>query len=157
MLCKGFLICHKEVRLIAKYTYWLTEEGLLLIEGWARDGLTEEQIANNIGISRSTLNEWKKKFSDISDTLKQSKEIADRQVENALHKTALGFYYEEDMVTNQGDVVRVKKYSKPNTTAQIFWLKNRKPADWRDKQEIEQTNTNIEIRVGEWDADDDQT
>lgn len=130
---------------------------MLLIEGWARDGLTEEQIANNIGISRSTLNEWKKKFSDISDTLKQSKEIADRQVENALHKTALGFYYEEDMVTNQGDVVRVKKYSKPNTTAQIFWLKNRKPADWRDKQEIEQTNTNIEIRVGEWDADDDQT
>lgn len=89
--------------------------------------------------------------------LKESKEIADRQVENALHKTALGFYYEEDMVTNQGDVVRVKKYSKPNTTAQIFWLKNRKPADWRDKQEIEQTNTNIEIRVGEWDADDDQT
>lgn len=141
------------MRLIAKYTYWLTEEGLLLIEGWARDGLTEEQIANNIGISRSTLNEWKKKFSDISDTLKQSKEIADRQVENALHKTALGFYYEEDMVTNQGDVVRVKKYSKPNTTAQIFWLKNRKPANWRDKQEIEQTNTNIEIRVGEWDDD----
>lgn len=124
-----------------------------MIEGWARDGLTEEQIANNIGISRSTLNEWKKKFSDISDTLKQSKEIADRQVENALHKTALGFYYEEDMVTNQGDVVRVKKYSKPNTTAQIFWLKNRKPANWRDKQEIEQTNTNIEIRVGEWDDD----
>lgn len=154
---RAFYYVTKEVRLIAKYTYWLTEEGLLLIEGWARDGLTEEQIANNIGISRSTLNEWKKKFSDISDTLKQSKEIADRQVENALHKTALGFYYEEDMVTNQGDVVRVKKYSKPNTTAQIFWLKNRKPADWRDKQEIEQTNTNIEIRVGEWDADDDQT
>lgn len=149
----AFYFVTKEVRLIAKYTYWLTEEGLLLIEGWARDGLTEEQIANNIGISRSTLNEWKKKFSDISDTLKQSKEIADRQVENALHKTALGFYYEEDMVTNQGDVVRVKKYSKPNTTAQIFWLKNRKPADWRDKQEIEQTNTNIEIRVGEWDDD----
>ncbi|HEN0123658.1 TPA: helix-turn-helix domain-containing protein [Streptococcus agalactiae] len=139
---------------MAKYTEWLTDEGLLLISGWAKDGLTEEQIANNIGISRSTLNEWKKKFSVISDTLKQNKEIADRQVENALHKTALGFYYEEDMVTNQGDVVRVKKYSKPNTTAQIFWLKNRKPADWRDKQEIEQTNTNIEIRVGEWDADD---
>ncbi|HEO6598531.1 TPA: helix-turn-helix domain-containing protein [Streptococcus agalactiae] len=138
---------------MAKYTEWLTDEGLLLISGWAKDGLTEEQIANNIGISRSTLNEWKKKFSVISDTLKQNKEIADRQVENALHKTALGFYYEEDMVTNQGDVVRVKKYSKPNTTAQIFWLKNRKPADWRDKQEIEQTNTNIEIRVGEWDDD----
>lgn len=145
------------MRLIAKYTYWLTEEGLLLIEGWARDGLTDKQISKNIGISESTLNDWKKKFPEFSESLKQSKEIADRQVENALHKTALGFYYEEDMVTNQGDVVRVKKYSKPNTTAQIFWLKNRKPANWRDKQEIEQTNTNIEIRVGEWDDDDDQT
>ncbi|WP_249630018.1 helix-turn-helix domain-containing protein [Streptococcus uberis] len=139
---------------MAKYTYWLTEEGLLLIEGWARDGLTDKQISKNIGISESTLNDWKKKFPEFSESLKQSKEIADRQVENALHKTALGFYYEEDMVTNQGDVVRVKKYSKPNTTAQIFWLKNRKPANWRDKQEIEQTNTNIEIRVGEWDADE---
>lgn len=126
---------------------------MLLIEGWARDGLTDKQISKNIGISESTLNDWKKKFPEFSESLKQSKEIADRQVENALHKTALGFYYEEDMVTNQGDVVRVKKYSKPNTTAQIFWLKNRKPADWRDKQEIEQTNTNIEIRVGEWDDD----
>nr|WP_250160392.1 helix-turn-helix domain-containing protein [Streptococcus uberis] len=127
---------------------------MLLIEGWARDGLTDKQISKNIGISESTLNDWKKKFPEFSESLKQSKEIADRQVENALHKTALGFYYEEDMVTNQGDVVRVKKYSKPNTTAQIFWLKNRKPANWRDKQEIEQTNTNIEIRVGEWDADE---
>lgn len=154
---RAFYYVTKEVRLIAKYTYWLTEEGLLLIEGWARDGLTDKQISKNIGISESTLNDWKKKFPEFSESLKQSKEIADRQVENALHKTALGFYYEEDMVTNQGDVVRVKKYSKPNTTAQIFWLKNRKPADWRDKQEIEQTNTNIEIRVGEWDADDDQT
>lgn len=150
---RAFYYVTKEVRLIAKYTYWLTEEGLLLIEGWARDGLTDKQISKNIGISESTLNDWKKKFPEFSESLKQSKEIADRQVENALHKTALGFYYEEDMVTNQGDVVRVKKYSKPNTTAQIFWLKNRKPANWRDKQEIEQTNTNIEIRVGEWDDD----
>ncbi|KKF59474.1 hypothetical protein AF58_01835 [Streptococcus uberis C6344] len=141
------------MRLIAKYTYWLTEEGLLLIEGWARDGLTDKQIASNIGINETTLNRWKKDHLPIMQVLKESKEIADRQVENALHKNATGFYYEEDMVTNQGDVVRVKKYSKPNTTAQIFWLKNRKPADWRDKQEIEQTNTNIEIRVGEWDDD----
>lgn len=153
----AFYYVTKEVRLIAKYTYWLTEEGLLLIEGWARDGLTDKQIASNIGINETTLNRWKKDHLPIMQVLKESKEIADRQVENALHKNALGFYYEEDMVTNQGDVVRVKKYSKPNTTAQIFWLKNRKPANWRDKQEIEQTNTNIEIRVGEWDADDDQT
>ena len=61
----------------------MTEEGLLQLEAWARDGLTDEQIAANIGISRSTLNEWKKKYSDISDTLKRGKEVVDIQVENA--------------------------------------------------------------------------
>jgi len=118
-----------------KYQEWITKEGLLKIEGWARDGLTDEQIAGNIGVSRSTLNEWKNKYPDISDALKKGKEVVDRQVENALLKSALGFHYQEEMVTNQGEVVEVTKFEKPNTTAQIFWLKNRKPGVWRDKQE----------------------
>lgn len=120
-----------------KYHDWITEEGLLLIEGWARDGLTDEQIAHNMGIKRQTLYEWMKRFPDISDALKKGKEVVDRQVENALLKNALGFYYEEETVTNKGDVVTVRKYEKPNTTAQIFWLKNRKPKQWRDKQELQ--------------------
>ena len=66
-----------------KYQEWLTEEGLLKIEGWARDGLTNEQIASNIGINRDTLYTWIKKYPDISDTLKKGKEVIDRQVENA--------------------------------------------------------------------------
>ena len=76
-----------------KYEYWLTPEGLLKLEGWARDGLTDEQIAQNIGISRSTLNAWKERYSDISDTLKKGKEVVDRKVENALLKRALGYTY----------------------------------------------------------------
>lgn len=56
-----------------KYKYWISKEGLLLLEGWARDGLSDVQIASNMNISRSTLNEWKKKYSDISDTLKKAK------------------------------------------------------------------------------------
>ena len=67
-----------------KYEYWLTSEGLTLLEGWARDGLTDKQISANIGISRSTLNAWKVQYPDISDTLKKGKEVVDRQVENAL-------------------------------------------------------------------------
>lgn len=118
-----------------KYQEWLTPEGLIKLEGWARDGLTDEQISHNMGISRSTLNEWKNKYSDISDALKKGKEVVDRQVENALLKSALGFHYKEEMVTNQGEVVEVVKYEKPSTTAQIFWLKNRKPDVWRDKHE----------------------
>lgn len=137
-----------------KYKEWLTEEGLIKIEGWARDGLTDEQMAHNIGISTSTLYDWKKKYPELSESLKRGKEVVDRQVENALLKTALGFEYEEETVTNTGAVVTTKKYSKPNTTAQIFWLKNRKSNEWRDQQHIEQTNRNIEVVVGDWDDDD---
>ncbi|MCI3860083.1 helix-turn-helix domain containing protein [Lactococcus garvieae] len=99
----------------AKYKEWLTDEGLIKIEGWARDGLSEEQIAHNMGISRKTLSEWKNKYSDISDTLKRGKEVVDYEVENALLQSALD----------------------GNVTAQIFWLKNRKPTQWKDKQETE--------------------
>lgn len=75
---------------MSKYEKWITHEGLVRIGGWARDGLTDEQIAHNMGISRSTLNAWKKKFSDISDTIRKEKDVVDREVENALLKRAIG-------------------------------------------------------------------
>lgn len=128
-----------------KVDYWLTDEGLILITGWARDGLTDEQIAKNIGISRSTLNEWKKKYPDISDTLKKNKGIVDFEVENALLKRALGYSYKEitremvfDKVKEQYEMKVTKEVTKevlPDTTAQIFWLKNRQVQKWRDKPE----------------------
>ena len=120
-----------------KYAYWLTSEGLLLLEGWARDGLTDEQIAHNMGISRSTLNQWKEKYSDISDTLKKGKEVVDLQVENALLKRALGYHYDEVTMENGIETKRVTKEVIPDTTAQIFWLKNRRPDKWRDKQDLQ--------------------
>lgn len=122
-----------------KYQEWLEPEGLLKIEGWARDGLTDEQIADNIGISRSTLNSWKDKYSDISDTLKRGKEVVDCQVENALLKRALGYEYTEttrEYIPELDEMKTTKKVTKrvaPDITAQIFWLKNRKPDKWRDK------------------------
>lgn len=121
---------------MAKYEYWITEEGLTLLEGWARDGLTDEQIAANIGVRRETIYDWKKRFPNFSNALKKGKEVIDRQVENALLKSALGYEYEEDGMTKDGAVVPLRKVAHPNTTALIFWLKNRKPLDWRDKQEI---------------------
>lgn len=125
----------------AKYKEWLTKEGLIKIEGWARDGLTDEQIAHNMDISRSTLNDWKKKYSDISDTLKRGKEVVDRQVENALLKRALGYEFDEvtKELTETGLIVtkKVTKQQAPDTTAAIFWLKNRKPNEWRDKRETQ--------------------
>lgn len=126
-----------------KYHDWLTDEGLVRLEGWAKDGLTDEQIAHNIGISRSTLAVWKNTHSDISDALKKGKEVVDREVENALHKGALGYFVEEietfiDVAPDGTKKQRVKKNKKwipGNATSQIFWLKNRKPDEWRDKSE----------------------
>jgi hypothetical protein len=68
-----------------------------------------------MGITAKTLYEWKNKYSEISESLKKTKEVVDRQVENALFKKAC-----------EGD-----------TTAMIFWLKNRRPNDWRDKRETQ--------------------
>lgn len=133
-----FFVC-KEVSLMAKgkYEYWLTPEGLLKIEGWARDGLTDEQIANSMGVNKATLYRWKDKYCDICNALKRGKEVVDRQVENALLKRALGYTYEE--ITYEGGVEtkRVVKEVVPDTTAQIFWLKNRKREAWADRQNIE--------------------
>lgn len=130
---------------MAKYEYWLTREGLIKLEGWARDGLTDEQIASNMGISRSTLNVWKDKFSDISDTLKKGKEIVDREVENALLKRALGYEYVETKTKTEGgfvtEITTTTKQVVPDVTAQIFWLKNRKPETWKDKRDDEERST----------------
>ena len=129
-----------------KYEEWITPEGLLKIEGWARDGLTDEQIAANIGIRAGTLYDWKNRFSDFSEALKKGKEVVDRQVENALLKRALGYEHKETtrepvLNPNTGKVEltvtkTVTRQVVPDTTAQIFWLKNRKPETWRDKREI---------------------
>ena len=124
-----------------KYQKWLEPEGLLLLEGWARDGLTDEQLAHNMGISRDTLYAWKNKYPDISDALKRGKEVVDIQVENALLKRALGYDYQEERVEVSEDkgrkVVQTIKHVPADTTAGIFWLKNRRPDKWRDKPEPE--------------------
>ncbi|KRK40812.1 helix-turn-helix domain-containing protein [Loigolactobacillus bifermentans] len=82
-----------------KYAKWLTKEGLIKLGGWARDGLTDDQIAHNMGISRSTLSDWKSRFPDISDALIKEKEVADYQVENALFKRATGMTIVEKTFT----------------------------------------------------------
>lgn len=132
-----------------KYHDWITEEGLLKLEGWARDGLTDEQIAYNIGVAARTLYRWKEEYSPICQALKKGKEVVDREVENALLKRALGYEYEETKIEDDGyeqKVTKIIKQVAPDVTAQIFWLKNRKPTEWRDKQEIDQ-HTDGELNI----------
>lgn len=120
-----------------KYERWLEPDGLTLLEGWARDGLTDEQLAKKMGIGTRTLYEWKEKYPQISQALKKGKEIVDIEVENALLKRALGYEYTEEKVEiSEKDgrkVTQTVKHVAPDTTAQIFWLKNRRPDRWRSE------------------------
>ncbi|MEF2243977.1 transposase [Paenibacillus sp. IITD108] len=113
------------------------EPKLLLIEAWARDGTIDEDIAKKLGVAYSTFKLYKDQYSALSDALKKGKEVADIEVENALFRRALGYRYDEVTYEDGEETRRVTKEVQPDVTAQIFWLKNRKPVEWRDKQEIE--------------------
>lgn len=123
-----------------------------MIEDWARQGLTDEQIAKNMNISYSTFREWKKKYSALSAALKKGKAPIDFEVENALLKRALGFEYEEtETVFEDVDgkpkkrIKKTIKYAPPDTSACIFWLKNRKPNHWRKMNEAVESKLKAEI------------
>ena len=124
-----------------------------MIEGWARDGLTDEQIASNMGVAYSTLRAWRDKYSALSAALKSGKEVVDRMVENALLKRATGelrtirkpikvkeALYEDGKRISEKEHIEYADeeiYIPPDTTAQIFWLKNRKPSMWRDRAQVD--------------------
>lgn len=126
-----------------KYVDWITEDGLSLIKGWKRNGLTDEQIASNIGINQTTLYDWSKKFPEFSKSLKKGLEEANIAVENALFKSACGYDYVETTEELKWDnktksfvmmvTKRQTKHMPASQTAQIFWLKNRRAENWRDK------------------------
>ncbi len=136
-----------------KYEYWTKSEGILRLEAYARDGLTDEEIAKRLDISTSTLYEWKKKYPEISEALKKGKEIPDIEVENKLFESACGIkvtvkepikvkevtYKDGKKVKEKETVVMAEKeiYVPPQVLAQIFWLKNRKPDVWRQKDKPE--------------------
>lgn len=99
-----------------KVTDWLDDDvNKTLLAGWARDGLTNEQLADNMDIDISTFYRWKADNKEFREVLKVNKDYADTQMENALYKAGL----------------------EGNVTAAIFWLKNRRRNSWRDKQELE--------------------
>lgn len=131
-----------------KYEKWLTEEGLLKISAWARDGLSNEDIAHNMGISRKTLNEWVKKHELIRNALKESKDVADIRVENALFKKTQGYNVkvlkhvklkeieidpETGRKTSEKEILKEvfdEVHIPADVTAQSFWLSHRKPNEW---------------------------
>ena len=81
----------KKSKLPAKYETWLTKDGLLRATAWARNGLTYAQIAHNMGVASSTLSTWRNKYPELDAALSRGKEVVDIEVENAVHKRALGY------------------------------------------------------------------
>ena len=131
-----------------KYHYWLTPEGLLLIEGWARDGLTDEEIAKNIGISKQTFYDWQKKYSEISEAIKKGREpvnviLEDTAIERATEwKTVKEITREPRFNRETGETElavtkEVEKKVPPDSTLLIFLMKNRMKDKYGDKQQVE--------------------
>ena len=122
-------------------------------EGYARDGLIDEQMAAKLGISKQTFYDYQKRYPDFLDAIKRGKAPVDDDVESALLKSALGWDYEEvhteirEVNGKQYKTIKkVKRIVPPSNTAQIFWLKNRRPKKWRDKQDLNITD-DIELTV----------
>ena len=145
----------------AKYREWLTEDGLLRIESWASDGLTNEDIAHNMGIARQTLNNWCKKYPSIMDALKKGREPVVRKLENSLIRKAKGFEYVETTtemwVGDDGEkkqkVSKHTRYSQPDTSALIFLLKNYKPNKYRNYNDLTKKQIETEMRKVEAEID----
>lgn len=139
---------------MAKYDEWITEDGLLTIESWASDGLTNEDIAYNMGIARQTLNNWCNKFPSIMDALKKGRQPVVRKLENSLIKKAQGFEYEETTtemwVDDNGErkqkVSKHKKYSPPDSSALMFLLKNYKPNKYRNYNDLTKKQIETDMR-----------
>jgi len=106
------------------------------------DGKTDKQVAKFFKIDLSTLTRWKQKNEKFCISLKDWKIEADKNVEKSLYERAKGYTHDEEQIfCFQGEVVRAdtKKHYPPDPTSMIFWLKNRQPEKWRDKQEIDHT------------------
>jgi len=131
-----------------KYEKWRTEDSLLLLKGWARDGLTDEEIAKKMQISCSTFYEWQKKYSDISEALKKGREPADVILEDTAFERATQWRTVKEITralqfnreSGKKELVVIKEVEKkvpPDSTLLIFLMKNRMKDKYGDKQQVE--------------------
>lgn len=137
-----------------KYSEWITEEGLIRVRGWAQDGASYEQIAKNIGVSISTLREWRTRFPALSAALTHARDIADRKVENRLFDRTQGYtvkvkkaikvkreWYDDrgkKRVEEHIEMVEEEEHIPADVKAQIYWLSNRKPQEWKNNPDGKQ-------------------
>lgn len=120
--------------------FWLSEEGLILIAGWRRNGVALTVIATeHIGVSKTAFWGWYKESEELRKACAVAKDVADSAVEDALWRRAVGYdYWEEvwDLIEGELRLSRkLKKHMPPDTKAIMQWLFNRMPLQWRALQE----------------------
>ena len=132
-----------------KWSEWIEPDGLLVIKGWARDGFSDQQIAQNIGVSNSTFSEWKLKFPEIVEAIKSGRRPVMVEVEDTfLEKKLKGYFVDEEIVEvtkhPNGEKTehrkKMKRWIPPDTTAMIFYLKCKKPQQYNDKLAVSGDN-----------------
>ena len=117
-----------------------------LAEAWASSGRTDKQIAEKLGIVEATLNNWKKVHPEFLEALKKGKEEPDDKVEACLFARATGYDHSAVKIFMPANAKKpvyaeYTEHYAPDVTAQIFWLKNRRPDRWREKQEVEHSGS----------------
>jgi transposase-like protein len=108
------------------------------------EGATDQELADFFEVSARTLYRWKNTYPEFCQSLKASKEPADFRVERSLYERATGYERDEiDIRVVNGEIIQtpIRKFYPPDTVACIFWLKNRKQAEWRDKTDVEHSGS----------------
>lgn len=144
---------------MSKSKWPLVQEKLMLIEKWARDGLTEEQICKNLGVSVNAFNIYKKRYPELKESLKKGREIIITEIENALIKRALGYDIEEiktsiRMIDGKETkyTEKTRKHIPPDVGACAILLKNKDRGNWSDnpmKLEIERELLELRKKIEE--------
>ncbi len=138
---------HTFTNKVGRPTLYCGEKTCIAVKLMASKGFIDVEISEALMISEVTFNTWKKEHPELLESIKEGKDLIDEQVQKSLLGRALGcsikevkaFSYEGDIFTEEID-----KHIAPDVAAQIFWLKNRKPKEWRDKHDFDlQTPFNI--------------
>ena len=121
-------------------------------------GATDAELAEIFEVSERTINTWKQRHKEFSAALKSGKQLADANVASRLYERALGYSTTDTkFATHEGEITDSQEYEKhypPDTTAAIFWLKNRQPEKWRDKQEVDVNMPTVKVRRKRYDGGD---
>lgn len=112
------------------------------VEKLCKLGATDKEIAEFFNVTETTINNWKNDHPEFFESIKRGKTMADSNVADRLYQRAMGFEHDSEeikVVGKEVERVPIRKIYPPDSVAAIFWLKNRRPKDWRDKQEVAQT------------------